>query len=237
MYDQWDSAIRRRKAWRKKAEEEARRSGRGILWDPDDVWSRDEETLRTEQGDRKKRREETLTWGRLPLPPPPPKMLEVLQRIHTPGEAERAKKRETLFLPLKEARPAVRQRPVTMQGRSPGPLQQSVSVEVVVPLRSRGGGVDMRSKEPPSPSPLRRSCVPDDGDENDEGGGGNEEGAPSRWSDSESSADREIEERAPSGTALRSQGRKALPNSPPNPLLEPDGSPDASGPREPPVLQ
>ena len=178
IYDQRDSAVRRRVEWGKKAEEEeARRARRDASWDVDDTWSQDEERLRqegwfdrpapsTEEGDREKRKEQRLTLGRTS----PQDMLKALRQIHTPGEEERAKKRETLFLPLTEAQPAVKQSPVTMQVPLPGPgqLQQSVSVDAAMPLRSRVGSIDARGSEPPSPSPLRRSSVPGDGDEGDE---------------------------------------------------------------------
>lgn len=172
-YDYRDSAVKSRLAWRKKAEQQAMQAGRVVSWDPDGVWSRDENTLRkegcfdrparrTEEGDGEKRRvEERLTSERVP----PNGFLEALRHIQTTGEEGGAKKRQSLFMPVAEARPALRQRPGTMYGPAPTRPQQSVFSEAAEQSQSGAGSVDARGSEPPSPSPLRRSSVPDEGDE------------------------------------------------------------------------
>ena len=244
-YDYRDSAVKSRMAWRKKAEQEAIQAARAVSWDPDVVWSRDEETLRkegwfdrltprTEEGDGEKRRlEERLTSGRVPSKV----FLEALRHVHTPGEEDGGEKRQSLFMPHAEARPPLRQRPGTTYGPAPIRPQQSVSSEGADQSRSGAGSVDARGSEPPSPSPrpLRRSSVPGEGNEDTEEVGGTRDGAQPTGSTSETVVDEGVDEGvdnqppATDETRRRSPIVKAPPRSSPNLSPEPNTSPNVSG--------
>jgi hypothetical protein len=90
------------------------------------------------------------------------------------------------------------------------------------------GSIELRSSEPPSPSPLRRSSLPRHGDE---AGNENEE-TQSRGSHPKIPAHKANEDQAPSAIILRSPKRKILQRSNPSRLLEPEDPLDISGPRE-----
>ena len=229
-YDFRDSAVKNRLAWRKKAKQQAMQAGRVVSWDPDGVWSRDEEMLgkewcfdrpapRIEEGDGEKRRiEERLTSGRVQSNV----FLEALRHIHTPGEEDGGKKRQPLFMPLAEARPALRQPPGTMYGPIPIRPQQTVSSEAAEQLRSGAGSIDARRSEPPSPSPLRRSSVSDEGGEGNEEVDGAGDGAQPMQSTSENVVDESVDDQSPPpAETRRSPTAKTGPRSSPDLPLEP----------------